>query len=111
MGEGWLGNLQKSESIVRVLQVFRCENMNVPIHKNRATSRRSSQRHDVLESYISNDATMRSNAATFQRLQFSTSRHWDPTSRHCREVRFQFSSTSQRWDPTSRRYREDNSTF
>ena len=37
MGKGWLGHLQKSESIVRVLQVFGCENMNVHVHKNRAT--------------------------------------------------------------------------
>ena len=38
MGEGWLGHLQKSESTVRVLQVFGCENMNVLVHKNRGTS-------------------------------------------------------------------------
>ena len=38
MGEGWLGHLQKSRSTVRVLQVFGCENMNVPVHKNRAMS-------------------------------------------------------------------------
>ena len=38
MGEGWLGHLQKLESIARVLQVFKCENKNVPVHKNRGTS-------------------------------------------------------------------------
>ena len=43
MGEGWLGHLQKSESTVKVLQVFRCENMNVHVHKIRATSRRSQE--------------------------------------------------------------------
>ena len=37
MGEGWLGHLQKSGSIVRVLKVFGCENMNVHVHKNKAT--------------------------------------------------------------------------
>ena len=41
MGEGWLGHLQKSGSTVRVLQVFGCENMNIPVHKNKAMSRRT----------------------------------------------------------------------
>ena len=50
MGEGWLGHLQKSESTVTVLQVFGCENMNIPVHKNRATSQCSGQNHDVPES-------------------------------------------------------------
>ena len=40
LGEVYLGCLQKSESNVRVSQGFGCENMNVPVHKNRATSRR-----------------------------------------------------------------------
>ena len=61
MGECWLGHLQKSESTVRVFQVFECENMTVPVHKNRATSRRSRelyfQRRDVLEDKFSNVAT------------------------------------------------------
>ena len=38
MGEGWLGHLQKLKSTFMVLQVFGCDNMNVPVHKNRATS-------------------------------------------------------------------------
>ena len=37
MGEGWTGCLKKLRSIVRVPQVFGCENMNVLVHKNRAT--------------------------------------------------------------------------
>ena len=67
MGEGWLGHLQKLESTVRVLQVFGCENMNVLVHKKKATSQRSGQCHDV-----------RANVVTF-----------GPTSRCSRRYNFQ----------------------
>ena len=64
--------------------------------KNRATSRRSGQHHDVTEkldyqrrdvpeSCIFNVAMLKSNVATLQRGVFSTSRCWDPTSRCCKE--------------------------
>ena len=42
--------------------------MNVPVHKNGATSRRSGQCRDVPESYPSDIATLGSNVATFQKL-------------------------------------------
>ena len=53
--------------------------MNFHVHKNRATSRCSGQRHDVPESHSSNVATLRSNVTTFQRVKLSTLRRWDPT--------------------------------
>ena len=50
MGEGWLGHLRKSGSIIRVLQVSGCEDMNIPVHKNRATLLRLGQLLDDSES-------------------------------------------------------------
>ena len=47
--------------------------MNVYVHKNKATSRRSGQRHDVPESYITNVMTLRSKVATFQKVKVSMS--------------------------------------
>ena len=65
----WLEHLEKSESTVRVLQVFEYDNMNVFVHKKRVTSRCSGQRRDG-----------RANVATFQRVIFVTSRRLGPTS-------------------------------
>ena len=65
----WLEHLEKSESTVRVLQVFGYENMNVFVHKKRVTSRCSGQRRDD-----------RTNVATFQRFIFVKSRCLGPTS-------------------------------
>ena len=48
--------------------------MNVYVHKNKATLRRSGQRHDVPESYIANIAMLRSNVTTFQKVEVSTLR-------------------------------------
>ena len=67
MGEGWLGHLQKSESIIRVLQVFRCENMNGPIHKNWGT-------HDVRANVMMFPRFKISNVVTFQNVRPPTSR-------------------------------------
>ena len=57
----WLEHLQKSKSTVRVRQGFRYENMNIYVRKNRVTSQRLGQRHDVPKRYICN-------VATFQRV-------------------------------------------
>ena len=48
--------------------------MNTYVHKNRETLRRSGQRRDVPESYITNVATLRSNVTMFQKVEVSTSR-------------------------------------
>ena len=48
--------------------------MNTYVHKSRETSRHSGQRHNVPEIYIDNIATLRSNVATFQNVEVSTSR-------------------------------------
>ena len=58
MGEGWLGCLQKLRSIVRVLQVFGCENMNVLVHKNRATLRRLGQFPNVRANVTTFNSTL-----------------------------------------------------
>ena len=93
LGGIWLEHLQKLESSVRVLQVFRYEIMYVFVPKNRVTSRRSGQRRDVPESYIMNIATFMSNFAMFQHVRLPTLQPSDATSQRSREACF---STSQR---------------
>ena len=60
--------------------------MNVRVHKNKATSRCSGQRHDVPESHMSNVATLRSNVATFQWIRLQTSRCSSECKFQCRDV-------------------------
>ena len=74
------GYLQKIGALLGFLRVSDMRRMNVSIHKNKATSRRSGQCCDALESYIinvvtlrSNFATLRSNVVTFQKVKVSTS--------------------------------------
>ena len=53
--------------------------MNVHVHKNKATSRRSGQRRDVPESYLSN-------VVTFKRVIFSKSQCSRRCNFQCRNV-------------------------
>ena len=70
----------KIGALLRFLRVLDTRRMKVSINKNKETSQRSSKCHDVPESYIANIAMLRSNVMTFQKMEVSTSRHWDSTS-------------------------------
>ena len=64
----WVPAKKKIGALLGFLKVSDMRRMNVSVHKNRATSRLSSQRHDIPKSYIVNVATLRSNVATFPRV-------------------------------------------